>query len=169
MRRSKPAAAQRVGCRSLDDEIALLRELDLQGLRARWKATFRRQPPLHLPRHLLFGVLAYRLQADAFGDLAPDTIRLLREIGTSGTAVEAIRLTCQFDRRRTELKPGTILTREWSGQVHRIMALNEGFALNDKTYDSLSKVAFAITGTRWNGPRFFGLRDKIIEGVEGPT
>ena len=56
---------------SLDHEIAHLRDLDLRSLRARWKSTFRRQPPSHLPRHLLFAVLAYRLQADAWGDLDP--------------------------------------------------------------------------------------------------
>ncbi|HMA56670.1 MAG TPA: DUF2924 domain-containing protein, partial [Pseudolabrys sp.] len=50
---------------------------------------------------------------------------------------------------------------EWKTQVYRVMVVDEGFALNGKTYDSLSKVAFAITGTNWNGPRFFGLRDKI--------
>ena len=69
-------------------------------------------------------------------------------------------LTSAFDRRRTELKPGTILTREWNGQIHRVMVVDDGFAWNGKTYDSLSKVAFAITGTKWNGPRFFGLRDE---------
>ncbi len=50
--------------------------------------------------------------------------------------------------------------REWNGQPHRVMVLHEGFAWNGRTYDSLSKIAFAITGTKWNGPRFFGLRDK---------
>ena len=74
---------------------------------------------------------------------------------------EALRLTNEFGRRRAELKPGTILTREWNAQAYRVMVVDEGFAWNGKTYDSLSKVAFAITGTNWNGPRFFGLRDKI--------
>ena len=72
-------AAQTATQRSLEDEIAHLRDLDRKGLRARWKGVFRRQPPLHLPRHLLFAVLAYRLQADELGDLAPDTVRLLKQ------------------------------------------------------------------------------------------
>ena len=126
---------------SLEDEIAHLRDLDLKGLRARWKGIFRRQPPLHLPRHLLFAVLAYRLQADQLGDIAPDTVRLLKQIGTSGTTIDAARLTSEFDRRRTELKPGTILMREWNGRPHRVMVVDEGFAWNGKTYDSLSKIA----------------------------
>ena len=104
---------------SLDDEIAHLRDLDLQGLRARWKSMFRQQPPHHLPRHLLFAVLAYRLQADALGDLDPTTARVLRQIATAGGASEASRLKEAFDRRRTELKPGTILMREWNARAYR--------------------------------------------------
>ena len=146
---------------SLADEIAHLRDLDLHGLRARWKSIFRQQPPSHLPRHLLFAVLAYRLQADELGDLDPATARLLKQIATSGDPLAVSHLTEEFGHRRAELKPGTILMREWNAQAHRVMAVDEGFAWNGKTYDSLSKVAFAITGTNWNGPRFFGLRDKI--------
>ena len=59
-----------------------------------------------------------------------------------------------------ELRPGTVLGREWNGQMHRVAVLADGFAWNGKTYPSLSKIALAITGTRWNGPKFFGLRDK---------
>ena len=146
---------------SLDDEIAHLRDLALHGLRARWKSAFRRQPPAHLPRHLLFAVLAYRLQADEFGDLDPATARLLKQIATGGGPLWALRRMDEFGRRRSELKPGTMLMREWNAQTHRVMVVDEGFAWHGKTYDSLSKVAFAITGTNWNGPRFFGLRDKI--------
>ena len=65
-----------------------------------------------------------------------------------------------FDQKRTELTPGTVLVREWDRKSQRVMVMADGFAWNGRTYDSLSKVAFAITGTKWNGPRFFGLRDK---------
>ena len=65
-----------------------------------------------------------------------------------------------LDQKRTALTPGTVLVREWDRQSHRVMVLADGFAWNGQTYDSLSKVALAITGTKWNGPRFFGLRDK---------
>jgi hypothetical protein len=64
------------------------------------------------------------------------------------------------DRPRTELRAGTLLTREWEGQLQQVMVLADGFSWNGKTYPSLSKVAFAITGSRWSGPRFFGRRDK---------
>jgi hypothetical protein len=65
-----------------------------------------------------------------------------------------------FDQKRTELTPGTVLVRQWDRHSQRVMVMADGFAWNGQTYDSLSKVAFAITGTKWNGPRFFGLRDK---------
>src|SRR5262245_51361485 len=159
MRRSG-LAAQTPTKGSLEDEIAHLRDLDRKGLRARWKGVFRRQPPLHLPRHLLFAVLAYRLQADELGDLASDTVRLLKQVGSNGSTVDAARLASEFDRRRIDLKSGTVLTRAWNGQCHRVVVVDAGFVWNGKAYDSLSRIAFAITGSKWNGPRFFGLRDK---------
>jgi hypothetical protein len=151
---------------SLESEIAQLRDLDFKGLRARWQSMFRRQPPPHLPRHLLFAVLAYQLQAEQLGGLAPETTRLLKQIANGGTAATAVRLTAEFDRQRVVLKPGTILMREWKGHSYRIMVVDDGFAWNGKTYDSLSKIAGAITGTKWSGPRFFGLRDKISAEVD---
>jgi hypothetical protein len=158
MRQTRSVAKRAIRL-SLRDEIAHLRDLDLHGLRARWKSVFRHQPPPHLPRHLLFAVLAYRLQADELGDLDPATARLLKQVASGGT-LGATRLAEEFSRRGTELKPGTILMREWNARAYRVMVVERGFAWNGQTYASLSKVAFAITGTNWNGPRFFGLRDK---------
>ncbi|MCF8476469.1 MAG: DUF2924 domain-containing protein [Pseudolabrys sp.] len=145
---------------SLNDEIAHLRDLDLKGLRTRWKGIFRGQPPDHLPRHLLVGMLAYRMQAQVHGDLDATTNRLLKQIGSGGANIDAVGLTVEHERRRASLKPGTILMREWNGQPQRVTIIDAGFSWKGKTYDSLSKIAFAITGTKWNGPRFFGLRDK---------
>ena len=145
---------------SVEDEIVHLRGLDLKGLRARWRSVLQRPAPDHLPRHLLFAIIAYRIQADRIGDLDHETRQLLDRTGAteSGAAMSA-RLV-SFDQKRTELTPGTVLVREWDRQSQRVMVMADGFAWNGQTYDSLSKVAFAITGTRWNGPRFFGLRDK---------
>ena len=122
---------------SVEDEIAHLRGLDLGGLRARWQSVFQRSAPAHLTRHLLFAVIAYRLQVDRFGDLDHATTQVLdRAIAKEPGPAMSARLA-SFDQKRTD-----------------------GFAWSGQTYDSLSKVAFAITGTKWNGPRFFGLRDR---------
>jgi hypothetical protein len=141
-----------------------LRILDLKGLRARWQGTFRKPAPVHLSRHLLLGILAYRVQAEALGDLDAGAIRLLNEVGVARRGTDLARLAADFQMRRAELKPGTVLTREWNGRCQRVMVVDAGFDWMGKTYDSLSKVASAITGTKWNGPRFFGLRDRQPEG-----
>ena len=120
----------------LDVEIARLRDLDVGQLRSRWHTAFGRPAPAHLARHLLFRSLAYRLQADRLGDLDGESQRLL-------------------DRSGSPEKAGRN-----AGQMQQVAVLADGFAWNGKTYPSLSKAAFAITGTRWNGPKFFGLRDK---------
>jgi hypothetical protein len=145
---------------SLHIEIARLRDLDVGELRARWHTVFGRTAPAHLPRHLLFRILAYRLQADRLGDLNTETRRLLDRIGFEKSTGGIGRLVAAIDPSRTELRPGTLLTREWDGHLQRVMVVADGFAWNGKIYPSLSKVAFAITGSRWNGPRFFGLRDR---------
>jgi hypothetical protein len=145
---------------SIEDEIAHLRGLNLKSLRSRWQGVFQKPAPAYLTQHLLFAVIAYRLQADRFGDLEHATKQMLNGLvaNEAGPALSA-RLA-SFDQKRTKLTPGTVLVREWDRQSQRVMVLADGFAWNGHTYDSLSKVAFAITGTRWNGPRFFGLRDK---------
>jgi hypothetical protein len=142
---------------ALDGEIARLRDLDLGALRARWLTVFRRQPPSHLPRHLLFRVLAYRLQADHLGDLDSDSRRLLDHAASPEAAGQR---AVDMGHIAASVRPGAMLSREWNGRMHHVAVLAEGFAWNGKTYPSLSKIAFAITGTRWSGPRFFGLRDQ---------
>ena len=145
---------------SVEEEIAHLRGLDLKGLHARWRSVFQRPAPAHLPRHLLFAIIAYRIQADRLGDLDHETGQVLDRTGAKETSVTMSTRLVSFDQKRTELTPGTVLVREWDRRSQRVMVMADGFAWNGQTYDSLSKVAFAITGTKWNGPRFFGLRDK---------
>jgi Protein of unknown function (DUF2924) len=145
---------------SVEDEIAHLRGLDLKGLRSRWQSVFRRPAPAHLTRHLLFAVIAYRLQADRFDDLDHATLQVLDRTDARETGPAMFARLVSFDQKRTELSPGTVLVREWDRRSQRVMVMADGFAWNGQTYDSLSKVAFAITGTRWSGPRFFGLRDR---------
>jgi hypothetical protein len=144
---------------SVQDEIAHLRGLDLRGLHARWQGVFQKPASAHLTRHLLFAIIAYRIQADRFGDLDHETKRMLERTVAKETGPAMSARLASFDQKRTELTPGTVLVREWDRRSQRVMVMADGFAWNGQTYDSLSKVAFAITGTRWNGPRFFGLRD----------
>ena len=163
MPRVKVRAAGSDG-KSIEIEIVHLRDLDLKQLRSRWQTIFRRQPPATLPRHLLFAMIAYRLQAEVFGDLDAESLRLLQKIDVAPYKSEIASLAKILTQRQRELSPGTVLVREWNGQAHRVMVVEQGFAWQGTTYDSLSKIAQAITGTKWNGPRFFGLRDKTPIG-----
>jgi hypothetical protein len=143
--------------KTLEIEIARLRDLDLGNLRARWHTVFRQRPSSHMPRHLLFRVLAYRLQADRYGDLDLKEKRLL---DGAVTPEDAGQRAVDSTQPIVDVRLGTMLGREWKGRMHRVAVLSDGFSWNGKTYTSLSKIAHAITGTRWNGPRFFGLRER---------
>jgi hypothetical protein len=104
-------------------------------------------------------MLAYRIQAELLGDLDAETIRLLKKLGASDSDNDVGPLTDAFRQRRRGLLQGTVLRREWNGQTHCVIVVEGGFAWNGRTYNSLSTIAYAITGTKWNGPRFFTLRD----------
>ncbi len=101
------------------------------------------------PRRLLLLALAYRVQVDAFGALDSKTNRYLRAVAAG--IPEAV-------RPLPALKPGVRLMREWNGQTHVVDVTEEGILWSGETYPSLSAIARAITGARWSGPRFFGLR-----------
>ena len=104
---------------SVEDEIAHLRGLDLKGLRARWQSVFQRPPPDRLPRHLLFAIIAYRIQADRFGELDHETRQLLDRTGAKETGAAMSARLASFDQKRTELTPGTVLVREWDRRSQR--------------------------------------------------
>jgi hypothetical protein len=153
-------AAEALETSSVEAEIARLRGLDVKALRARWRVNFGRDAPPHVARHLLFAMLAYRLQAEVMGDLDAETLRFLKQIDLTPSKQAAIPLAQAFERRRRDLSPSTVLTREWESQHHKVMVLDGGFVWQGRSYRSLSEIAKAITGTKWNGPRFFGLREK---------
>ena len=142
---------------SLLSIVANLEGLDLDGLRRQWRDHLGGEAAAHLSRWLLMKVLAYRLQSDAFGDLDKSIRRILRCGKEDGVGAP-------FDRRAPQtreglgLKAGALLVREWNGRLERVMILEEGFAWNGQTFGSLSQIAKAMTGTNWNGHRFFGLR-----------
>ena len=133
----------------------------MDELRLRWHATFGRAAPSHLPKPLLLRLLSYRLQAEAFGDLSPATLQLLERLGKAkGGNDPPVPLPSEVGRQGL-LKPGTVLMREHEGLSHHVLAVEDGFIWNGQKFPSLSQVAKAITGTQWNGPRFFGLRDRV--------
>jgi hypothetical protein len=168
---------------ALAEALSELQLLDEAALRRRWRSLVGSLPPTDLGRPLTLRVLAYKLQAQRLGDLDKASLRelaalvsrhaskapadndgkvLSRSIKNGGTDPIAP-TTPTHAKPRPLARPGTVLVREHAGVRHRVMVLDEGVTWNGRTYESLSKVAFAITGTRWNGPRFFGLRDKAIK------
>ena len=133
----------------IEDEIAYLRGLDLKGLRARWLGVFQRQAPAHLGRHLLFSIIAYRIQADRYDDLDHETKRVLvrTDAKDSGSAITA-RLV-NLDQKRTELSPGTVCQLVGLADLH----LPEGLHAKRGTRNAIAAAAirtiprlFIITG-----------------------
>ncbi len=158
---------------NLEKEIADIQRLSLDDLRTRWRNLTGRLAPMYLSRSLLMRILAYRLQALSFGDLDRNTARALARWGAPGEgqrpiaspapneAGELATGSVAPERRTSEpliLKPGTLLTREWQGRLETVMVVADGFAWNGEMFASLSAVAQAMTGTKWNGHRFFGVR-----------
>jgi hypothetical protein len=146
---------------ALGETISGLTDLDANGLCLQWRNHLGGSPPAHLPRWLLLRILAYRIQAIALGGLNKETLRVLRQ--PNGQRLEASDARPFQTRRPTtrdgaSLRAGALLVREWNGQLEHVMVLEEGFAWNGETYGSLSQIAKAMTGTNWNGHRFFGLR-----------
>jgi hypothetical protein len=145
--------------------------MDAAALERRWRQLFGVAPPPGLPPAQRARVIAYRLQAIAYGDLDRDTARALdrlaraREQAGQGGDDTPIRVSVPVPDRRGHT-PGVTLSREWAGVMHTVQVLDAGYAWNGTTYDSLSRVAQLITGTKWNGPRFFGLRAKATGGGE---
>jgi hypothetical protein len=110
------------------------------------------------------------MQANAYGDLDRETLRFLeqvrRESERRGKGAKGKGVVPPVPERRGP-KPGTLLVREHEGTLHRLTVIEGGFAWNGTEYRSLSEVARAITGTRWNGPRFFGLRSPKTQSRGG--
>lgn len=129
---------------ALAAEIANLERLDLAGLRSAWRARFGPPPKLRSATFLRL-CLAWRLQAFHYGGLGPALRRQLRNRDAA-------------NGEHQNLSVGTRLHREWQGKVMEVVVADDGFHWDGKVFRSLSAVATAIAGSRWNGPRFFGLR-----------
>jgi Protein of unknown function (DUF2924) len=141
-----------------------LQDIQVGELEALWRTHLGGSMPKYLPRFLLSRLLAYRLQIQQSGGLSKTATRFLDQIADHLEAGREPALPYPADQR---LKPGSVIVREHEGVEHRVMVLNEGFAWNGKTFGSLSSVAKAITGTNWNGQRFFGLKEKQQPAGEG--
>ena len=137
----------------LDDRVIALQVLRRAELLARWKRAFGRPAPKRISRELLLLALAYRMQERAEGGLSQAALKRLNGHG-SGDGEEIPPLRPRVPR----LRPGTRLVREWHGEVHQVIVRDKGFEYRKEQYRSLSQIAREITGTRWSGPSFFGLR-----------
>jgi hypothetical protein len=143
-------AANPIGQNELSQRIAALNELTAQQLRDEWRRLYRGQPP-RLSRDLLIRTTAYRMQELAYGGLSKATQRKLEALTKELEVKGSIVVTPD-----TSLRPGTRLVREWRGRTHTVIVMQDGFEYAGKTFPSLTKIAHAITGAHWSGPRFFG-------------
>jgi hypothetical protein len=138
-------------------DIADLKLMSIEDLRIRWRAIFAKRPPESLPKYLLVSMIAYDLQAREFGNLEKDQTRYLDAIYKNLNRAAFIPAPGQSDTGKFMI--GTVFVREHAGMTHHVVVASEGFLWAGNVYSSLSAVARAITGTNWNGRRFFGLVD----------
>jgi hypothetical protein len=147
---------------ALAAELARLSQLSIDEIRDRWRGISGKAPHLEIGRSFLIRSIAYRVQEQVYGGLKPSTRRLLAEIAEQ-SATGSSPKTPQIKNAQS----GTILVREWQGSAYRVTMLDDGVSFNGKHYRSLSEVAREITGSRWSGPRFFGLRLPAMENNHG--
>ena len=140
---------------ALEAEIARIRALGLDELRTLWRSMFRAPTPPGLTKDLIARFICWHIQERAFGGLDQEATELLDGLGR-GKKPQVRRL-----------KPGTVLVREYQGERHTVTVVRDGYLWREGTYASLSTIARAITGTTWNGPRFFGLRTVGTPGGGG--
>jgi hypothetical protein len=155
-------AQQRPPAKSADPaveaELDRLAVMPIVQLRIKYREIFRTDPPKAFGPDLLRRSIAHQIQEKAYGGLSRTTQRLLDQMMKALAAKPGGKIV--LPRR---IKPGSVLVREWKARSHRVMVLTDGFAYDGNTYGNLSEIAGLITGTRWNGPRFFGLRSKSEE------
>jgi Protein of unknown function (DUF2924) len=142
----------------LSAEIAVLESLDVDQLRARWKILYETEAPMRFSRDLLMHAVAYRMQERVLGGLKPATRRLFERVSHDARARRPTRVAPV-----RKLAPGALLIREWGGTKHQVTVLERGVMFRGKPYRSLSEVARVITGNRWSGPLFFGLKVRLKE------
>jgi hypothetical protein len=141
---------------------------DLKGLTLRsdrelrdsWRSLYGTEPPKKIDRSLLVQGVGYRMQERALGGLKSSSRRLLLRVGEDVAGGRDIRVNSNRTAR-----PGTVLVREWGGVTHQVTVQDHGMLFRGKRYGSLSEIARVITGSRWSGPLFFGLKAAAKERV----
>ncbi|MBK3664783.1 DUF2924 domain-containing protein [Bradyrhizobium diazoefficiens] len=151
MRQAWPAGAKLNP--EVEAELERLPGTPIVELRKRYRDLFKSEPPRAFGPDLLRRSIAHRIQERAYGGLPSPMRRLLDQLVRAAAANPGARL--ELPRR---IKPGSELVRMWNRQTYRVIVMENGFAYGGKTFASLSEIATLITGTKWNGPRFFGLR-----------
>ena len=136
--------------------VAALREMATPELKQHWRELFGSEPPAY-NRRFLESRLGYRIQELAYGGLKPETVQRLEALGEQldGGKIDVRRKRADQDRPIA----GTRLIREWQGVEHTVTVTQDGYDWQGRPYKSLSAVARAITGTRWNGWTFFGIKN----------
>ena len=140
--------------KTIESEVMGITALDLESLRAGWRRRWR-EPPHYRSRELLARAFAHRLQAEASGDLPASVQRHASDLAQRFMADRGF-----VPQAATTLLPGSSLIREWQGKRHEVAVVADGFVYQGEKFRSLSRVAHHITGTKWNGPVFFGLKHK---------
>ena len=136
----------------LEQEIDCLRWMSRELLKDRWRALYKAAPPAAFTPDLIARGVAWKLQERALGGLSQDSKRLIG-IGEAGEGARALRRSAS----RPTLRPGNRLVRRWRGRTYVVEATETGLSYDGATFGSLSEIATKITGTRWSGPKFFGL------------
>ena len=140
---------------ALEQELSRIAALSIESLRSLWRDRHGKDAPASLTKDLLARVLAHQLQTEQLGDLDVATRRMLNAIGRPGTPPTRW------------LKVGSIIAREYAGALHEVMVTPQGFCWHGETFTSLSTIALRITGTSWNGARFFGVRRDVKAAAGG--
>ena len=142
-------------------DIAGLPNLSIDDLRQMWTRQLGFEPLPRISRELLMRAVAYRMQDAAIGGLSSREQRLLKRLAADLTRIGAVSSAAP-----TVTKAGTRLIREWQGQVHEVVVLEGEYLWKGQRYRSLSEIARRITGTRWSGPRFFGLNGVTADATK---
>lgn len=142
---------------SITEQLSSLQRLHKEALTKLWRTFFNVYPPLRMRKELMVQFLAYRMQEQEFGPLSDSSHRRLGQLAKTIEDNSNPSLG-----RRLPIKPGTRLIREWKDQVHAVNVEEGSYEYRGTRYGSLSEIARLITGTRWSGPLFFGLKGKGI-------